>query len=192
VRVAKTEGCWASSLDDCMVALSDEHILPIAVWQTDNETANRAAREQSTVIVHEPDGTQRNIMAVDFKASILCCGHNAATSELDVALGSFAKGLHRLHRRLHGASVREEILNVNGSRLERALMKVAINYSVNQRYPYSIGAPHRRTDWAVSLRRSRRPVELRAGLRLQGVGSSREVPRRSGSCVSRFPFRRQS
>jgi hypothetical protein len=49
--MAKVNGCWPASLDDCTGKLTLEHLVPLALWQAYDSSADRTARERTPIHV---------------------------------------------------------------------------------------------------------------------------------------------
>jgi hypothetical protein len=175
VTMPKTEGCWANVLDDCHGPLTAEHLMSVAIFAAAEGTPNnRSGRIVRRVRVsgghHIPDG---EYTVEELTADILCRHHNNSTSELDEEGGRFARAIESSTRTRSERSWLPQLTwnrrtyEVDGSRLERLFLKLAINNAfLDGRLP--IGGPDaqpgRPTRELVEMVYGRRPIARPAGL----------------------------
>jgi len=184
--MSKVEGCWANVLDACDGPLSAEHLMSVAIFAAaegmPNNRRGRLGRRFTVRNAHHiPDG---EYTVEQLTANILCKYHNNSTSELDEEGGRFARAienwsrtesersclplaaLNRRHR-VDGPTWNCRAFEVQGPRLERLFLKLAINnaFLFNQ---LPIGGPEAAPGWPtrelVEMVYGRRPLTRPSGL----------------------------
>jgi hypothetical protein len=198
----RVQGCWANVLDDCDGPLSAEHLMSVAIFAAaEGMPNNRRGRLVRRVTVrnahHIPDG---EYTVEQLTANILCRHHNNSTSELDEEGGRFARAIENwtqtnaargwlpladLNRRsgIAGPTWNRRAFEVDGPRLERLFLKLAINNAfLFGQLP--IGGPDAEPAWPtrelVEMVYGRRPITRPAGLfYLATVGDQYELAQES-------------
>ncbi len=172
--MAKVDGCWANSLDNCEGELTGEHLISVAVWEpAEGGKDNREGKLAKQVTMRGgPGSTGAVTMPVeDLVAHVLCRHHNNATHDLDEAGGNFRRAFRNYYAALDARTdVRRRWpahrVTVHGPPVERWFLKTAITNAI--RFDMPIGAPDARrvrpTPELVEMVYGRRPVQRPIGL----------------------------
>lgn len=141
--------CWANVLDDCEGLIEGEHIISLNAFQASGH--DRSSRERHNVTAISPRRTYRTRLA-KLTSNMLCARHNRATSCLDDAAGQLVRSLHDIVKLTHSRWTSRLpwapwVRTLDGSLIERWLIKTAINCWHTGNFGLPIGGPQAPPNW---------------------------------------------